>query len=406
MADYLGRTALVLPGSAWQVPLVRRLRAEGCRVLSVNPYPDSPAFVCSDGHLQADIFSEDEVYDYCAREGVSAVLSDECDIAVPVVARLAARLGIPGPSEEAACLFTDKSAMRAFCEGKGFPSPEYRRCATAAEARAFATEVGLPVVVKPLDSNSSRGVSVVGAIDEIGTAFCHAAAYSRAVSGALVERFVDGVEFTVDGVKTPEGHRTLAISRKKHFSHNESVASELLFAESDPEFDYQALRELNDGLIDATPLEFGLTHVEYKFEAGRYYLIEMAARGGGNLISSHIVPFVSGVDNYGYLIGRCLGGSRPLEGGGASSGRCALLKFIQRPPSSCRRCRVRAVEGVDVLRDSPEIAEWRLNFSVGDEIGDAENDAARLGFYIALCDSMGELAAVRERIDRELRIVV
>ena len=50
-----------------------------------------------------------------------------------------------------------------------------------------------------------------------------------------------------------------------------------------------------------------ITHSEYKFEDGDYYLIEMAARGGGSRIASDIVPFMSGVDNYQLLINAALG---------------------------------------------------------------------------------------------------
>ena len=40
---------------------------------------------------------------------------------------------------------------------------------------------------------------------------------------------------------------------------------------------------------------------------GKYYLIEIGARGGGNLISAVIVPLMSGVDNYAYLVDSCFG---------------------------------------------------------------------------------------------------
>lgn len=66
-------------------------------------------------------------------------------------------------------------------------------------------------------------------------------------------------------------------------------------------------------LISGTGIKYAITHSEYKFEDGDYYLIEMAARGGGSRIASDIVPFMSGVDNYQLLINAALGQTPSVE---------------------------------------------------------------------------------------------
>ena len=81
----------------------------------------------------------------------------------------------------------------------------------------------------------------------------------------------------------------------------------MFFSYDNDKFDYDLLRKVNDEYVNKTGLPFGLTHAEYKYEDGKYYLIEIGARGGGNLIGSHIVPLISGVDNYTYLIEKTLG---------------------------------------------------------------------------------------------------
>lgn len=396
-----GRPVVVLPGSAWQVPLVERLKAEGFAVYSVNPYADSPTFRLSDGHLQADIFDEGAVEAYCRGVGAEAVMSEECDIAMPVVARLASSLRLRALSERSALLFTDKSRMRELCDEMGFASPVWRRCRSLADLEGFASEFGLPLVVKPLASNSSRGVTIVRDRGALEGAFRYASDFSRGDGALLAERCVEGVEFSCDGVAGPNGHRTLAISRKRHFERNEGVASELYFAHRDAEFDYALLREVNDCLIEASGLEFGLTHVEYKFEDGRFFLIEMAARGGGNLISSHIAPFMSGFDSYGYLIGCYTDGPLPLPEIVPPMERCAVLKFFDCPCGGV----VSRIEGIEVLERTPEVAAYRFNFRPGDVIGDVENDAARIGFYIALAESEGRLREVMRKVDGSVRIV-
>lgn len=404
---YAGKTVVVIPGSRWQVPLLQRLRAEGCRALTVNPYPESEGFPHADGHLQSDIFDLAAVEAYCRAEGADAIMSEECDIAMPALAELGERLGLPVLSPASARLFTDKSSMRAYCDEHGFASPEHRVCRSPGEAADFAASAGSRVVVKPLDSNSSRGVHIVSSPEGAAEAFADAASRTkRGGHAALVERFISGVEFTCDGVKGPDGHRTLAVSRKRHFAHNEGVANELYFTHDDAEFDYDLLRATNDELIGTSGLEFGLTHAEYKYEDGRFWLIEMAARGGGNLMSSHIVPFLSGFDNYGWLIDCSLNG--PSAGtlpdyASMPKDRCAVLKFFETPDGGGRAV---AVEGADELRAMPEIADLRINFRLGKMIRDAVDDSARIGFYIALCEDETRLKEVMDTVEKTLRIVV
>lgn len=401
------KTVVVIPGSRWQVPLVRRLRSEGFKTLVVNPFSDSEAFPYADGHLRSDIFDLDAVEAYCRTEGADTVMSEECDIAMPALAELGERLGFPTLSPASARLFTDKSAMRAYCSEHGFASPEYRVCESAEEASDFVLSLGGRAVVKPLDANSSRGVHIVNDSGEVVEAFADAASRTkRGGYAALVERFVAGTEFTCDGVKGPDGHRTLAISKKLHFAHNEGVANELYFTHDDDEFDYDLLRATNDELIEASGLEFGLTHVEYRFENGKYWLVEMAARGGGNLMSSHIAPFLSGFDNYGWLIDFSLNG--PREGtlpdyDDMPKGRCAVLKFFETPAGGGR---VVAVEGVEDLHALPEIVELRINFRLGEILNDAVDDSARIGFYIALCENEARLREVMNTVEQTLHIVV
>ncbi|WP_225748732.1 ATP-grasp domain-containing protein [Paraeggerthella sp. Marseille-Q4926] len=399
------KTVVVLPGAKWQIPLINKLKMYGYRVLVVNPYDESPSFPYADGHLQADIFDIKSIKQYCEEEHACALITEECDIAMPVVAELGAALGYPTLSTAAARLFTDKYAMRMHCQANGFAYPEYRLCNTLDHAREFMIKLNHPVVLKPIDSNSSRGVHIVGNVEDLESCFADSLSYSRVKKAVLVERFIEGPEFTVDGVKGPNGHATLAISKKKHFAHNKSIASELYFTASDARYDYDELRSINDKLLAGTPLEFGLTHVEYKYENDRYYLIEMAARGGGNLISSHIVPFLSRFDNYSYLIDCSVNGAKSfdVEQAATLSPRCAVLKFFECPHGGGKVARI---EGIELLNSLPDVSVYAFNFKPGDRIDEASNDASRVGYYIALCNSETRLKQVMKSISEEVRIVL
>jgi hypothetical protein len=399
------RTILVVAGSFWQIPIVKKIKSMGHRVLVVNPYEDSPAFPYADGHLQADIFDLECCLAYCKEQNVNAVISDESDIAMPVVAYLANELGVPSLGIENARLFTDKFRMREFSKENGLLYPEYRICYSPEDAKGLFRQIRHKLIIKPLDSNSSRGVFTVSSEEEISAHFAEALAYSKVEKAVIAERYIEGIEFTVDGIKTPGKHYTLAISEKKHYAHNKNIASELLFSHTNRHCNYQKLREVNNKFVELSGLPFALTHAEYKYEDGNFYLIEIAARGGGNLISADIVPFMSGVDNYEYLVNCALGmiEVHDFTVPDKYKDRCAVLKFFDTPADGGV---VKEITGCDYLESEPDIIRYKFNFELGDRIEPAKNDSQRIGFYIACSGNMAKLQTVMQTIQNRVKIIL
>ena len=399
------KTILVLPGSLWQVALVRKIKELGHKVLIVDPHNSALCYEFSDGHLEADIFDSSKVNEYASANNVDAVMSDQCDIAMPVIAALCERLGLPCMSVETARLFTSKFMMREFCREHGLNFPEYKLCRTLHDVTGFLHELGRPIIIKPLDSNASHGVFRIRTDDEAEEHFDETMSFSRYEKFIVAERFIDGKEFTVDGVKTPSAHYTLAISEKHHYRHNINIADELLFSHYNSRYDYEELKRANDSFIMRSGLTFGFTHSEYKLEDSKFYLIETAARGGGNMISSLITQYMSGFDTYKYLI-ECATGNIHDEDFSIRDDyreRASVLKFFDTPGIGGK---VKAVHGLDVLDCEEDVKHYMLNFKPGDSISECVSDSARIGFYIACSENMKKLEGVMKKIDDSFRIEI
>lgn len=396
---------MVLPGTKWQIPLVQRAKSMGHEVLLVNPTKNSGVYELADDFLASDIFDIDSIEQYAKEKRVDAIITDECDIAVPVVAELGKRLGLSALSVDAAALYTNKALMLDHCKEIGIRTVEHRMCETEDDAVDFQKRLGKPIIIKPLDSNASHGVFKVEKEHDIREHYLEALSYSRTRKAVLAERYISGIEFTVDGVKTPEYHYTLAISEKKHYKHNENIANELLFTHNNENYDYEKLKKINDLFVMSSPLEFGLTHAEYKYEDGEFYLIEIAARGGGNLISSVIAKYMSGYDTYEYLINCALGkvSSPNFEIPEAYAGRASVLKFFNTPQGSGK---VKDILGIECLENEKDVVDYSINFKTGDRIEDAKNDSDRIGYYIACSESKEKLQKVMDRIEENFKIIV
>lgn len=393
---------LIIAGGTWQVPLIKKAKQLGFEVVNSNLYEDSIGFEYADFGEVSDVKNKERNLEIAKKYQVNGVVTDQSDIAVPTVAYVASQLGLPTIGEDKARLFTDKFMMREFCREHGFPYPEYKLCHSEEDVGEVLNNIG-KIIIKPVDAQSSRGIHVIDDIDDISRFFEDARQYSKDGKSVIAERFIRGTEFTIDGIATESGHKSLCISQKKHFEYNESIASELFFSNKNAMYDYDLLRESNDALINAAGLPFGITHAEYKFEDGKFYLIEMAARGGGTKIASDIVPLMSGVDNYACLLASVSGKTfnSPVEVDDTLQERCAVLKFID---VNSKGLPVKAIKGIDEIRKNSHVVDFALEFAVGDIVGQAEDDRSRVGYYIAYEESEEKLRELMQYIEDTLQV--
>ncbi|MFZ5606135.1 MAG: cyanophycin synthetase [Pseudomonadota bacterium] len=103
----------------------------------------------------------------------------------------------------------DKALTKKLLRAAGVPVPEGRPVASADEAWAAAQEIGLPVVVKPLDGNQGKGVTVnLHAEADIRRAFDVAREFRDEV---MVERYLPGGDYRLLVV----GDRLVAAARRE-----------------------------------------------------------------------------------------------------------------------------------------------------------------------------------------------
>jgi cyanophycin synthetase len=133
---------------------------------------------------------------------------------------------------------TDKDLTKQLLASCGVPVPEGRLVSDAADAWAAAQEVGLPVVVKPIDGNHGRGVCLdLGTQQQVEAAFAVA---QREGSAVLVERYVRGNE-----------HRLLVVGGRLAAAARGQPA----FVTGDGR---STIRELIDSQLNSDPLRSGV----------------------------------------------------------------------------------------------------------------------------------------------------
>lgn len=334
----------------------------------------------------------DRITSLAKEKAVDLVMAVQSDLGMITAAKVSSNLGLKSIPLNIARLFTDKSMMRDFLAQHNFLYPKYAKCKNSNDIENFISENGYPFVIKPLDSQGSRGVRIINSKDELGD-ISESEKFNRDTEGVIVESYLGNDEYTVEGIVISGKHYTLAVSQKTHYENLNCVSKELYYSMK-PE--YEAWISTHNSLIEATGIPFGITHSEYIKNHNGYTLVEFAARGGGSMISSHIVPVVSGWDVEKLYIYDLLG--IPFDK--PSIGKnCAVLKFIE-----LQEKKIKSINGVDTIKSMSNVLFFHLSYNEGDTVMAVSNDTNRHGYYIAWEENEEKLNKLMQLIEETLDI--
>ena len=392
---------MVIAGGDWQIELVKQAKKMGHYVICSNLYEDSPAFPYADACEVANVLDKQKNLEIAKKYMPDAIISDQSDIAVPTVAYLNEQLGLRGIGMEMANLFTDKSRQREFCKLHGIPVPDFKLCETPDEAYEMLQKYG-KIIIKPIDSQSSRGVFTVETKEELDRKYSETLSWSNRKKAFLAEEYIDGDEFTIDGLVINGNHYPLCISVKEMYPHNPNVSRMQSYSYLSDRHDYDLLRKTNKNLIETAGLSMGLTHSEYKAHNGKFYLVEAGARGGGSNLSAKIVPFMSGINNYEYLIKEALGESvdeEAVKNNVFDEEKYVVMRFFDFGEGIVKR-----VSGAEILLSHPMMIDYQLKLKPGDILSQPAYGRLRPGHFIIGGIGREKVIAEAEKIINTVKV--
>jgi biotin carboxylase len=213
------------------------------------------------------------------------------DRPVVLAARVAKALGLRGNPPEAAAASANKARTRERLAAAGLPVPWFLELPPAAPGDP---RIHYPCVVKPIGLSGSRGVIRADNRDQLdaATARVRALLARKDVRAArtglddrlLVEGFIEGREFAVEGVLTGGSMRAFAIFDKPDpldgpfFEETIYVTPSSLPAEGQA-----AVLEQVRRAVAALGLTDGPLHAECRVGPGGVFILEVAARPIGGL---------------------------------------------------------------------------------------------------------------------------
>ncbi len=370
---------LIIGAGDFQLPLVQKA-AEKYEVCLAAPSIDERFEKHIKSKCLCDVRDYDTILEYANSEGVDGVITDQTDIPVRTVAYVAEKLNLSGIGLECAKLFTDKSLMRSKLEECSIPVLPYLTTDDIEEAKAFFNNLNSAVIVKPLDTQGSRGVIKAENEAELEAAFDISKSFSTN-GKAVVEKYASGPELVIEGI-TVDGEMMAQICGDTIYFNNKSTfsAKKRIFPSLLSKGIVDKTLKLNKKIVKAFGLNNGITHGEYIIDGDEVYLIEIAARGGGVYISSDLISDQLGIDVESFLLSIAMGEKPRLDI--KTPDRVSGYRAFYLPKGT-----VKEIVGRDEVKSFDFIRHNQLdNIKPGMELGENTNKTSRFAMIISAPD--------------------
>ena len=260
------------------------------------------AWKCGDpGEAAADFFypisidKKEEIARKCIEIGIVGVCSITSDFAAPTVSYVARKLGLTGNPEETGELARNKYKMRTAFKNAGLYTPPYWLIGDDYDDSGLV-DIEYPVIVKPTDRWSSKGVTRVDKKDDLKDAIANAINESFD-KHAIVEGFMDGPEYSAECICFDGRKQILAFTKKQTTGYPHYIETgHFQPAELDEETIKRASSVIMKAL-SALHIENGAAHAEFRIlNNGEIGIIEIGARMGGDCIGTDLTPISTGKD--------------------------------------------------------------------------------------------------------------
>jgi biotin carboxylase len=322
--------------------------------------------------------------------GLLAV-GDRPTVAAAYAARL---LGLAGNPPHAAKAARDKRLTRERLVAAGLPVPDVTVVPRSADPGNVVERLRFPVVLKPAVLSGSRGViraddaqAFVAAFERVQRLLGSAdvrALHDAAADSILIESFIPGREFALEGLLVQGRLQTLAIFEKPDpldgpfFEETIYVAPPRI---SEPLQD--TIREGIAAAVRALGLYHGPVHAECRVNDAGVFVLEVAARPIGGLCAQALRFTEANQESVGLeelLLRHALGES--VEAWRLASGATGVM-MIPIPNAGVYR----RVEGEDQARLVPHVWDIRITAKPDQSLVPLPEGASYLGFIFARAET-------------------
>ena len=401
----------ILGASTLQIPMIRAAKERGLYVYVLDYDSAAAGIPLADEFLCISTIDSRAVLEAARKYKPDYVMTSTSDMPVRTVAWVSEQLGMQCDiSYEDALCATDKNHMRRRMKECGVPIPKFYAAYSAEDFIGKSRIFKDRFVAKPADNAASRGVVLVDtkrnpSVSYLRKIYDYVHSFSRG-GVVMVEEYMEGPEVSVE---------TFTVNRETHIiTITDKMVTDLpYFVETGhtegsrlPEIEQADIRRVALKAVKAINVINGPCHVEIKATAKGAKLVEIAARMGGDHITSDLVPLSMGVDMTACSLAAVIGDPVDLEPK-RSQGAAIRFLYMQDAADTSVDSSTRiitSIEGIETASSMPGVTDVQLYSRVGDEAVPLKSSNDRLGHVIAVGADADEAAARADAALEAIRI--
>jgi biotin carboxylase len=307
------QVAIVLGGTFPHISLLEKLKERGYYTVLIDYFENPPAKLYADEHVMASTLDKDTVLEISIQKEASLVISAYIDQANVTACYVAEKLNLPHPySYETALNVTNKLLMKSLMINNNIPTSKFVVITNIDECKGV--DLSYPVIVKPTDSNSSKGVRKANSLDELKI-FAEKAFEISRNKKVIIEEYIIGKEIGID-CYISNGKATVLITKERRkipavLNQNEQIFG-CIWPMTLSDSDFKPIEQIAERIS----MVFGLDNTPLMIQAivnqDGINVIEFGARFGGGE-SFRIIKLATGFDPTSAVIDSYLGNEFALN---------------------------------------------------------------------------------------------
>lgn len=394
---------LMLGGSHFQVPAIKKAREMGYYVITCDYLPENPGHKFSHEYHNVSTTDKEKVLNLAKELKIDGIVCYASDPAATTAAYVAEQLGLPTNPYKSVEILTNKDMFRKFLEENGFNVPRARGYSSINEAKKDFHNFKMPVMIKPVDSSGSKGVSKIDSIDSLEEKVEYALSFSRA-KRFIIEEYIEkyGYQIAGDGFSV-NGNLVFRCFANEHFENNSSNP----FVPIGESWPYNMPTDIHNKIHYEIQRALSLLNMKtgaYNFDIRiddkeNVYLMEIGPRNGGNLIPQ-VTKYATGVDMVEFTIKAAMGED------------CSDLTMIE--PKGFWSCymihsekegMLKKVEIEESFKEN-NIVEFEMLYKPGDKVSAFTGSNGTLGTMILKYSSMEEMLEKMDNMSKWVKVIV
>ena len=374
--------ALVLCGGKPQIALIHELKRRNITAILADANDKAAAVQYADVFYNVSTLDVVGIEKIALAEKVDCILSVCADQMLLVAAQLSEKLNLPCYIDyETAKNVSSKEYMKRIFVENNIPTAKY----IVGSSISLSVIVGLnfPLIVKPVDCYSSRGVKKVLNYDELLSAFENAKNLSR-TGTVIVEEFVEGLELSVDIYVENGKVNILCIRSLDKIPNSEkfiicrgNYPAKISLATKGRVQDVAQKIVEAFGLVDTPML------IQMKINDEQIHILEFCARTGGG-IKYRLLPKVCGFDVVKAVLDLTLGEKPHVN-------IKPLNTFIVDEFLYCNPGILDHTEGFEELLKDGIIDHYEVYKSAGYQFDEISSSSDRVAYFSVVADTEAEL---------------